>query len=77
MILGIAFLARQATANLGQPTFGGLTTTVDFGLDIRRVAVAAMPLKDALVLGLDLFAMRFDSRNAVIQDVPMLKTRSS
>ena len=43
MIVGIAFLDRQATTDLGQPVFGGLTTAVDFGLDIRRVAEAAMP----------------------------------
>ena len=46
--------------NLGQPAFGSLTTAVDFGLDIRRVAIAAMPFEDALVLGLDVFPMRFD-----------------
>ena len=60
MILGIVLLGRRATVDLGQSAFGGLTTTVDFGLDIRRVAIAAMPFQDALVVGLDLFPMRFD-----------------
>ena len=54
MILGIGSLDRRAIADLSQPAFRCFAAAIDLLLDILRILVGAMPIKNAAIVGLDL-----------------------